>query len=113
MDQSLKDLMVEDLKLQYEKLYQEHLDVGGQSILDHMLAFQRVLRHYTTPQEFEEYMASLQEENTPDQPLEGYECEHVETKPKLVAWATDSRYGHEQGFKMQDCCKACGKLVIK
>ena len=64
MDQPLKYLMAEDLKLQYEEAYQTHLSIGGQSNLDLMLAFQRVLRHYTTPQEFEEYMASLQEDNT-------------------------------------------------
>ena len=53
-------ITVQDLQRQYEELYREHLEVGGQSILDSMLAFQRVIKFYTTPYEFEKYMASLQ-----------------------------------------------------
>mgnify|MGYP001135457897 CR=1 FL=1 len=53
-------ITVQDLQRQYEELYQDHLDIGGQSILDNMLAFQRVIKFYTTPYEFEKYMASLQ-----------------------------------------------------
>jgi len=39
-------------------------------------------------------------------------CEHRRTKMKLVAWAIDSRYGHEQGFMMRKCCAKCGKVVL-
>lgn len=53
-------ITVQDLQRQYEELYREHLDIGGQSILDNMLAFQRVIKFYTTQHEFEKYMASLQ-----------------------------------------------------
>ena len=38
-------------------------------------------------------------------------CQHRETKYKLVAWATGSRYGHRQGFKRVLCCAKCGCLV--
>ena len=38
-------------------------------------------------------------------------CKHVKTKEKLVSWAIDSRYGHEQGFTTKECCENCGKVV--
>lgn len=38
-------------------------------------------------------------------------CTHKKTKPKLIAWATKSRYGHRQGFRMGRCCTFCGKEV--
>ena len=40
-------------------------------------------------------------------------CEHVKTKPKLIAWATKSRHGHRQGFRIGLCCVACGKEITK
>jgi len=38
-------------------------------------------------------------------------CEHKETKPKLVVWATRDRYGNFQGFSTKICCVACGKVI--
>ena len=38
-------------------------------------------------------------------------CSHTKTKLKLVSWATDCRYGHEQGFTKKNCCLACGAIV--
>lgn len=38
-------------------------------------------------------------------------CDHKKTKKKLVAWATDCKGKHEQGFKMKECCCRCGKQV--
>ena len=38
-------------------------------------------------------------------------CDHKKTKPKLVSWATNCRYGHEQGFATKNCCVACGAIV--
>jgi hypothetical protein len=38
-------------------------------------------------------------------------CAHKRTKMKLIAWATNSRYGHEQGFRMGRCCCLCGREV--
>jgi len=40
------------------------------------------------------------------------ECEHKNTKVKLVSWATDCKGQHEQGFKRMVCCADCG-VVIK
>ena len=40
-------------------------------------------------------------------------CEHKKSKKKLVSWAIDSRYGHEQGFKIAECCIKCGKVIDK
>jgi hypothetical protein len=48
-----------DLQVQYETLYDQHLESGGQTLLDNLLAFQRVIRFYTTEDEFEAYMASF------------------------------------------------------
>lgn len=52
-------ITIQDLQLQYKELYREHLEIGGQSILDNLLAFQRVIKFYTTPYEFDKFMASL------------------------------------------------------
>lgn len=38
-------------------------------------------------------------------------CGHKKTKLKLIAWAIDSRYGHEQGFRIGNCCCLCGKEI--
>lgn len=38
-------------------------------------------------------------------------CDHKRTKMKLISWATDSRIGHQQGFKMSMCCARCGRIV--
>ena len=38
-------------------------------------------------------------------------CRHKKSKKKLVSLAIDSRYGHEQGFKLASCCKYCGKII--
>jgi hypothetical protein len=36
------------------------------------------------------------------------QCVHPTLKQKLISWGTDSRYGHEQGFRYVDCCAECG-----
>jgi hypothetical protein len=38
-------------------------------------------------------------------------CEHLNVKDKLVAWATDSKHGHDQGFKYALCCSDCGHEI--
>ena len=40
-------------------------------------------------------------------------CDHLKTKIKLVAWATDDRFGHQQGFKHVECCALCGCEIKK
>jgi len=41
-------------------------------------------------------------------------CNHKNTKYKMVSWATDCRYGHEQGFTTDVlCCADCGKVMPK
>ncbi len=39
-------------------------------------------------------------------------CPHKHTRPKLVAWATDTKGIHEQGFKIENCCIDCGTVVL-
>ncbi len=41
------------------------------------------------------------------------QCKHPVRKYKLVSWATDDRYGHEQGFLVRVCCALCGCIVYK
>ena len=38
-------------------------------------------------------------------------CDHKKTKLKMVAWATEDRSGHKQGFSMRTCCVRCGAVV--
>lgn len=41
-------------------------------------------------------------------------CKHYRIKYKMVSWATDSSYGHEQGFNTNvRCCADCGKVMPK
>lgn len=40
------------------------------------------------------------------------QCDHTEIGMRLVAWATDCRGQHWQGFKMMLCCKDCGCIHI-
>ena len=58
MNNTMK-ITISDLQKQYEALYSEHLSIGGQSILDNLLAFQRVLRFYMDEEQFDTYMRSL------------------------------------------------------
>jgi hypothetical protein len=37
-------------------------------------------------------------------------CDHKKAKVKLVAWATDCKGEHEQGFRRAKCCAKCGCL---
>ncbi len=55
----MDSITIIDLQVQYEALYHQHLDVGGSPTLDNLLAFQRVIKFYTTETEFEAYMASF------------------------------------------------------
>ena len=42
------------------------------------------------------------------------QCTHKgEKKEKLVAWATDCRGEHAQGFKKLICCTGCGAVLDK
>jgi hypothetical protein len=52
---------IQDLEDKYESLYREHLEVGGQSLLDDMLAFQRVMRYLMSPMYFRVYMKKFHE----------------------------------------------------
>ena len=38
-------------------------------------------------------------------------CPHKNTRPKLVAWASDVNGKHEQGFRTENCCIVCGAVV--
>jgi len=48
-----------DLQKNYEALYREHLAMGGQTTLDNLLAFQRVIKFYMPTEQFDAYMAGL------------------------------------------------------
>ena len=52
-------ITIADLQNNYEALYREHLSLGGQTTLDKLLAFQRVLRFYMDEEQFDTYMRSL------------------------------------------------------
>ena len=47
----MDSITIIDLQVQYEALYHQHLDVGGSPTLDNLLAFQRVIKFYTTETE--------------------------------------------------------------
>ena len=38
-------------------------------------------------------------------------CEHPEAQVRLVAWATDCKGQHEQGFSHKYTCTSCGQVV--
>ena len=39
-------------------------------------------------------------------------CKHnMDKKKRLVAWATDCREGHTQGFKRVLSCTGCGEIL--
>jgi len=41
-------------------------------------------------------------------------CTHkMDKKKRLVAWATDCRGEHAQGFKKLICCTGCGAVLDK
>tara|TARA_R110000744_G_scaffold124606_2_gene230171 strand:+ start:1215 stop:1406 length:192 start_codon:yes stop_codon:yes gene_type:complete len=52
-------ITIKDLQNNYEALYREHLSLGGQTTLDNLLAFQRVIKFYMSTDQFDAYMAGL------------------------------------------------------
>ena len=52
-------ITITDLQNNYEALYLEHLTLGGQTTLDNLLAFQRVIKFYMPTDQFDAYMAEL------------------------------------------------------
>ena len=52
-------ITITDLQNNYEALYREHLSLGGQTTLDNLLAFQRVIKFYMPTDQFDAYMAGL------------------------------------------------------
>ena len=52
-------ITIKDLQNNYEALYREHLSLGGQTTLDNLLAFQRVIKFYMPTNQSDAYMAGL------------------------------------------------------
>ena len=59
LSQDNTTITIKDLQVKYESLYQEHLSLGGQTTLDNLLAFQRVIKFYMPSDQFDAYMAGL------------------------------------------------------
>ena len=55
----LTTITISTLQGQYRELYFEHLNLGGQSRLDNLLAFQRVIKFYLPKNDFDSFMASI------------------------------------------------------